>query len=844
MTTKTRKGTGTRKKPSTRTTTSVKPGGVAATSSTSSTSSTATRTGAKVRARVPGATGTGPTTSTSSAPARVPSPLLKVKRVPDAGPGAPLRPSPLVGGTPEQIRARDQLLDTAADAAGSGFAARFARAVRRIGEGVTIGVDANLNVVVTRNASTEPASASGKGHPTGPVLPADRLADPRMRDLDQTVRVFMRETEQLGLDGPARARFAAAVLGVVAKDGTKVEAVADAAIDGLLSRLNGKASSSALPKDVATLLTAAVKAWRSTSEADFWTDMAAAAKPADGVADGAFLHEQAAWMGLVAKLGEADLKPPPKADETDPDQPPWTWNTAAEKADLVDTLVAAAAGADNPAEAVFRRLQTLTRGADPLPRAIAAELAQLAFAALAGVKAAPALDRTGVLRLKERDPGPNATQQEQTEHNAREVLRSIGQVLVARAGLTDPLHTDLYRNKLSALYADMKQMLREYQPADPTDESDLPGEQRLDRLMGILGTFDKALVDGLDAWSAAIASGSTDAADYVAKAASAKAALDGVLQRMKDAKDGATTLYGITSRESTFVAAAVEMLSAELAREAGEVLLGQLAPPAEPAAGLRKKLEEFRGRDFLAERMRQARDRTKQKTVTVARTLPALKPKPAWVDKLAAAATAFDAENNKKPADPVVLAASAAALVAAGTEARLGAAKLTAENERQAVVGVLDRLYLTAAEELRRVPPPPGGGVDPAAAEVDRLTGALSPIPQPAQGVGLGDFWSGQKAAALRALPMALRSQIDQAMSLDLRDELEKLDKAATRGDDAATETAGWAVMSILRTYRTAVNRLPNDRADTRARLLAALDGVAVSVERRLTPPSQAPGAG
>ena len=36
---------------------------------------------------------------------------------------------------------------------------------------------------------------------------------------------------------------------------------------------------------------------------------------------------------------------------------------------------------------------------------------------------------------------------------------------------------------------------------------------------------------------------------------------------------------------------------------------------------------------------------------------------------------------------------------------------------------------------------------------------------------------------------------------------------------------------------RTAVNRLPNDRADTRARLLAALDGVAVSVERRLTPP-------
>ena len=104
-----------------------------------------------------------------------------------------------------------------------------------------------------------------------------------MRDLDQTVRVFMRETEQLGLDGPARARFAAAVLGVVAKDGTKVEAVADAADpdDGLLRPVRtARLSSSALPKEVATLLTAAVKARRSTSEADFWTDMAAAAKPA------------------------------------------------------------------------------------------------------------------------------------------------------------------------------------------------------------------------------------------------------------------------------------------------------------------------------------------------------------------------------------------------------------------------------------------------------------------------------------------------------------------------------------------------------------------------------------
>ena len=240
----------------------------------------------------------------------------------------------------------------------------------------------------------------------------------------------------------------------------------------------------------------------------------------------------------------------------------------------------------------------------------------------------------------------------------------------------------------------MKQMLRGYQPADPTDKDDLPGEQRLRRLMEIVGTLDGALVDGLDAWSAAIASGSTDPADYLANARVAKAALDGVLQRMKDATDPSDAtgkLFGGTSREMALVGSAVEMLSAELGLEAGEVLLGQLAPPAEPAAGLRQRLQAIRGTDGSAMRLRQARDAGKQKTVPVARTLATLEPKPAWVDRLVAAATAFDGENNKKPPDPVVLAASAAALVGAGTEARKAGARLGTEAERQAVVATVDR---------------------------------------------------------------------------------------------------------------------------------------------------------
>ena len=658
MPTKTRKGTGTKKKASTRTTTSVKPGG----STVAATSCVHVVHGVHGEADRRQGAGEGAGSDRHRAddvdqlgPGTRPVAPAEGQAGSRRGPGGAAAPVPLVGGTPEQIRARDQLLDTAAAGAGSGFAARFARAVRRIGEGVTIGIDPKLNVVVTQKATITAASASEKGHPTGAARTADRLSDARMRDLDETVSEFMREMDKQGLAGPARARFAAAVLGVVAKDGTKVEAVADAAIDGLRDRLNGKGWSPALPKDVTTLLTAAAKAWRATSEADFWTDLAAVAQHADGASDDALLHEQAAWMGLVAVLSDADLTPPPKADENDPTLPPWTWNTAAEKADLVDTLVTAAAGTDNPAQAVLRRLGTLTRGTDPLPRAIAAELAQLAFAALAGVKAAPALDRQDILSLKERAPDPNATQQELTEYQTREALRGIGKDLAARSGLRDPLRTSLFRNKLSTMYADMKQMLREYQPADATNEDDLPGEERLRRLMDLVGTVDGAVVDGLDAWSATIASGSTDPADYLAKARVAKAALDRVLQVIKDTPDPTNStrkLYGLTSPETSLVGSAIEMLSAELGLEAGEVLLGQLEPPAEPTAGLRQRLQAIRGREILTTRIRQDRDAGKQKTVPVARTLATLKPKPAWVDRLVAAATAFDGENNKKPRIP------------------------------------------------------------------------------------------------------------------------------------------------------------------------------------------------
>jgi hypothetical protein len=187
---------------------------------------------------------------------------------------------------------------------------------------------------------------------------------------------------------------------------------------------------------------------------------------AKDVSDEAFLREQAAWMGLIAELSVDDI------------EPPWMWNSAAEKADLVDTLVTAAAGSQTPVTEVLRRLQTLTRGTDPLPRAIAAELAQLALAALGGVKSAAEPDRRGVVKIKERPSEPAATAQERADHQAREDLRSTAHALVGRdTGLPDPFNSGLFRDKLSTGYVDAFEQLR----LTTLKSDNLTGEERYHR---------------------------------------------------------------------------------------------------------------------------------------------------------------------------------------------------------------------------------------------------------------------------------------------------------------------------------------------------------------------------
>ena len=755
--------------------------------------------------------------------------LLKTKRMPPTAPYG-VQPDAIIRvATSAEIDAHDQVLADARRIARSGLAATFARALQRVAKGVTIGIDERPQ----RRCGLEGVRAGGESVAEGPRDRQSAGSGRPGRSADARPRrdcVPLHESDGgWGRRGAGTGPLRRCRLGVAAADATKVGAVADAALEGLRARLRGEAPrNEALPADLVTLLNEAAKAWRSTSDADFWASMAKVAQPAKGASPEAFLREQAAWMGLVADLSLPDH------NQT------WTWNSAAEKADLVDTLVTAAAGSALPVTAVLRRLRTLTRGADPLPRAVAAELAQLALAALAGVKTAVEPDRNSVIMIKERAPEPTAPPAEQAEHDAREALRGAAHalVLVDDASMADPFDTRLYRNKLSTVYADMMAQFRQMEPENPGEPS---GEQRYQRLLEVVGPLHGALVEALDRWSAAIASGSTDPADYVAEAREVEAALEGFLQRLDEARDPTdhnTKLFApFTSPEQIRVGSVVRRLAVEVGLEAGEVLLGQVAPPAEPAAGLRHLLlrrmpEAYRRLELQKKAMAAAGGKLKMTTIVNRLKLPPSKAP--WKNALTAAAAAFDAARNTKPLDRTALAAAARDVITVGNPARTAAGQKLQGADRQAVTDALDLLYVAAADMLEQVPPPPEGAVDLLGPQADGLRQAVTPLPLPAPGVGLDKFWSDQKANGLRALPSALRKQVDDAMNLDLGSELARLTKLAAAGNADAIEAQGWTAIRIMRAYKNAIAKLPDEQAEPRARLAAALDGVAAAVERLL----------
>ena len=120
---------------------------------------------------------------------------------------------------------------------------------------------------------------------------------------------------------------------------------------------------------------------------------------------------------------------------------------------------------------------------------------------------------------------------------------------------------------------------------------------------------------------------------------------------------------------------------------------------------------------------------------------------------------------------------------------------------------------------------------------------ARSAAPLPPSGGGLATFWSSQKAAVLRTLPSAQRRQLDDTMKRDLSPALARLTKLAAAGDTDGVEAQGWAVSRTLRVYKVAVLRVLGKNPEPKSWLLAAIAGVAASVDALLPSPGAGTGA-
>jgi hypothetical protein len=432
--------------------------------------------------------------------------------------------------------------------------------------------------------------------------------------------------------------------------------------------------------------------------------------------------------------------------------------------------------------------------------------------------------------LDERPPRPNATPREVAVHRAREDLRAAARALVVLDdGTPDRLAARLFRTRLSTLYVDMREQLRQYAPRS---DAELSGERRHRRLLEVLGPLDPALISALDRWSTTLATGSTDARRYVDPAREAQGAVDGVLRRMNGATEPGNPdrlLFPAGSPEQVRVARAVRVVAIELGLEAGEVLLGEVAPPGDPMAGLRRRLAELREDQKRLASERDARMRGPLLAAIALRPQYLATLSGRTVRALTAAAAAFDTTATAPAPDPAVLETAADDLIAAARQARAEGAALR-EFDRQEVVHLADLLHEIVAEQLARRP-------GPLAAKAAALRTTIPTLPLPAAGVGLDRFWSEQKTWALATLPPEIAAQVSGAMNHHLGAELGRLSALTAARDDPATAEQAWTVLRILRAYKATASRLPVSRADAKARLHTVIDAVAVAVLRLLPAP-------
>ena len=596
------------------------------------------------------------------------------------------------------------------------------------------------------------------------------------------------DTGTVDLRAQARAKFVAVVLGV----GGTPEVTISQAADGILERLR-RALSGGRTDDTAPAL---AETWQGISEDTFWTSLASGTYLSAELTGSRIDH--LAWMGLVCELS------PMTAD--------FGWDQPSDKQLWVDRLIAAA-GDEHDVSAVYAYASGMARH-ESLPRAVIAELVQLALANLPEVK----VDQSSrFLVLNDETPEPDFLSMPVRDreiprklYSAKETLRKNALPLRTKSvGISvqeqrRPVRAAAFRYALGELWAASVEGIRAALGRGDDAEA---AKARFDKVIA-----NSPLAELLQTWSTGVAATSPD----LTLLARTSTALAREIARLSDALAQQYPNALETPTES-----GLEQFLTDIANEvSGESadLLSDHPVGVHPLDGVRFEVSTFRsGASLLLQARLAVERRSSIATVVNSRISEAAKlvkgklgggklAEQAWLQAVADKAGLVQAALNDGDANGLIQAAGE--LVDATTFARASAAALLRDQPApyNAIERILDATSLSLCEQIDAF-------LD--AADVDvlqsTLPSSLGALRRAVDGLD-NKVFTGKFSAALSAWAK---------------------EAGRTTPDRDNLLTLTWGVVTILRAYRVGIDNTVTDPA-ARASLHYLLGQISATIDTRL----------
>ena len=661
-------------------------------------------------------------------------------------------------------------------------------------------------------ASTSPIRLAAEGYSTD--TPSLRLNN-MTGALEATLSRMGADADLAGAN--ARAQFAASVLGVAAEKPAEISSFADAVLEGLRERLAGVNREGS---ELSVTLQQVADKWKDMTESEFWESLAVTlrttARGGETVRPRQLL-DQVLWMGIVGELSGPQLAT-------------WIWESPDQKAAFVDQLIQAAGRPPDPAK-MYEKAATLMSDSETLPRAITADLAQLALAALL---TEPPQRRSTLTVLSTPDPkpltigmSPEAARVALGDYGARENLRGSGLALFGEAptGAADPFVLDLsqFRYDLSEAFTYLAQ--RTVESLTRAGE-----KQRAADLANFLaGT---RLASEFEAWSAKRRKPGTDWQDLAEASRSLQKAVADFFTEFRsryDTNDLQKALELSVERE-------VRRMAEEAGRETADLLDGQ-GDSGNPMDGLRESLAFTRQAAALLHLARR-----RASTALLNRMIKdvgahvgyadRIRADADWVTNLGTAADSLMRELRRKEGiDIEDLQAAVFAFSRQMTQAR---AREVAESARWTVDCALNALCEAVLEQLQDTADArPGIDVD-----LDILTQRIRQDLSRPRGLpdadSLGRFWSEQKDSVIGSLPPDEAKALTKRMDLDFSASLKEFVRMVeSRQDPSKIKSAGWGLAQTVVAYRKAVSEIVKAPID-KAKLYDALDKISLQLDDML----------